>query len=295
MQEKELEIAGGSLHYEIRDGKIAVTGLGGGASQVSVPERIENLPVEIIHKRAFLSKKNLRKVILPDTIREVGDWAFAYCDSLREIALPRSSISFGRSAFLECGNLKEISPRGAGREISLLLAAAVTSLEAYYLLDISEAGSGEWLDKWDQKLFSLLYSPDAEGYAKQVLCGEEDYGSTDFEAFLREKRKKKVRLCTLRLLCPTGLSDERREKLERYLAEHTKGCESDETWQVVLLEHGSDREYYSLFAQLGCLTEENFQAVVADIGEDKPEMKAYFMRWKEEKLGYGDFFEGLEL
>ena len=80
------------------------------------------------------------------------------------------------------------------------------------------------------------------GMQNRFCVGEEDYGSTDFEAFLREKRKKKVRLCTLRLLCPAGLSDERREKLERYLAEHTKGCESDETWQVVLLEHGNDRE-----------------------------------------------------
>lgn len=295
MQEKELVIAGGSLYYEKQRENVVITRIQGMAGEITVPAYIEELPVTVIGKKAFLSRKNLRRVILPETIEEIGDWAFAYCDGLAEISLPPRDIRFGKSVFLECRSLKEISYEGSERSIPVLLAAAVTMFEAYYLLDIVEAGNREWLEKWDARLLSELHALDEEGYAKQVLCGEEDYGSTDLEAFLREKRKRKVRLAFLRLLHPAGLPGEIKRELEAYLRQHTKGCESEETWQVVLEEHGEDREYYALFAELSCATEDNFQLLLADIGADKPEMKAYFMRRKDESIGYTDFFEELSL
>ena len=295
MQERELEIAGGSLYYEKRQEHIVITRLQGLAGEVRVPEEVEGLPVTVIGKKAFLSKKNLRKVFLPESVKEIGDWAFAYCDGLMEVSMPHQAIQFGRSVFLECKSLKKLSFKGSEEQIPYLLAAAVTVLGAPYLLSITEAGSPEWLAKWDIRLLNVLRARDSEGYSKQVLCGEEDYGSTDFEAFLGEKRKHKVRLAFLRLLYPTGLSEEIKEELETYLREHTKGCESEETWQVVLHEHGNDREYYQLFAELSCIGEDKFQSIIADIGDDKTEMKAYFMRYKEEKIGYSDFFDALNL
>lgn len=54
---------------------------------------------------------------------------------------------------------------------------------------------------------------------------------------------------------------------------------------MISREHGNDRKYYQLFAQLDCLTEENFEAVIGDIGQDYPEMKAYFMSIRKKKLG----------
>ena len=296
MQEKELEIAGGSLYYEIRQNYIIITCLQGLASEVKVPEQIEELPVREIAKKAFLSKKYLRKVSLPETVEEIGDWAFAYCDNLEQVILPGQNVRFDKAVFLECGKLKRLYV-GDGTEeaIAALLAAAVTTAQAYYLLDVEEAGSAEWLAKWDARMMELLNRPDEEGFSRQVLCGEEDYGSTDMNVYVNEKRKVKVRLLLLRCLYSIGLDAGTREQLEQYLTAHTKGCASEETWQVIVQEHGNDREYYQLFTELNCLTEDNFDGVIADIGEDYPEMKAYFMRYKEEKIGYTDFFGELEL
>lgn len=293
MQEKELEIAGGSLQYERKDDQITVTGYRGTGSEAEVPERIEGIPVTRIGKKAFLSRKNLRRVILPDTIEEVGDWAFAYCDGLRQVVLPCRNILFGRAVFMECGSLEGISGTAAPEE---LLAAAVTAYDAYYLLNLPEAGSRQWLDKWDNRLMTLMETPDSEGFSKQVLCGEEDYGSTDLEAYISGRRKRKARIAFLRLLFPEGLSEKRRELLEEYLRSHTKGSEAgDEAWQVILREHGEDRNYYELFAELGCVTEENFDGILGEIGEAYPEMKAFFLRNREERLGSRDFFADLEL
>lgn len=293
MQERELVIAGGSLYYGIEGEKITITGFQGAGAEVALPEQIEGVPVARIGRKAFLSRKNLRRLLLPDSIEEIGDWAFAYCGGLAEVRLPCRDIRFGRAVFMECGSLERLTGTHARGE---LLAAAVTALDAYYLLDLLEAGSAEWLAKWDSRLMAVMAAPETEGYSRQVLCGEEDYGSTDLAAYTSGRRRAKVRLALLRLLFPELLAEGSRRLLETYLQEHTRGSAAgEEAWRVVLEEHGSDRRYYKLFAELGCLTEENLGELLGDIGEDYPEMKAFFLRYQEESLGVGDFFETLEL
>ncbi len=188
-------------------------------------------------------------------------------------------------------SLQEAWPRETGR----LLAAAVTQLEAYYLLEPAAVGSPEWLRKWDARLEAVMNADDHEGYSKQVLCGEEDYGSTDLEAFLQAKRQKKVRLAMLRLLCDQGLSNRGRQRLADYLQTHTQGCVSEESWQVMLAEGESHPEYVQLFLQLGCVTEGNVAAMLRQMREDQPQMRAAFLRYQQEKLGYADFFAELSL
>ena len=298
MREKELELAGGSLYYEIKNGKAEITRFQGLASEVWVPDMLDGCPVTTMLKKAFLSKKNLRRVILPDTLEEAGDWSFAYCANLTEVCIPGKELRFGKAVFLECKELKRISMREDGSNPDYqpeLLAAAVKDFEAYYLLDIPAVGSKEWLDKWDSRLAAVLHAPDHEGYSRQVLCGEEDYGSTDLKAYTNGKRKKKVRLVLLRLLFSYGLTDSFKEELEQYLLNHTKGCDSEETWQVVWKEYGNDRAYYSLFAELGCVNSRNLDGILADIGEDLPEMKAYFLRYCEDSSEGRNFFDDLEL
>lgn len=60
-------------------------------------------------------------------------------------------------------------------------------------------------------------------------------------------------------------------------------------------EHGEDSEYYKLFTQIGCLREENFDRILSETGENYPEMKAWFLKYKEKEIGYTDFFEALSL
>lgn len=297
MQQKRFENGKETYYYEIKDGKAHVTGFEGQVSRIELPSGIEGYPVAVIERKAFLSRKSLHAVVLPGTTEEIGDWAFAYCDNLTEISLPGKDIRFGRAAFKNCGKLKRIVARpccGIGSAIAELLAAAVTMLDAYYLLDLPAAGSREWLEKWDSRLCSLLRTADQEGYISQSVYGEEDYIGTDLEEYVSARRKEKVRLAFLRLLHPQALPPELKEELEGYLRRLTKGREEEEAWQVLLQEHGGDREYYSLFAAISCVTEENLEGILADIGEEYPEMKAFFLTL-DKSGGDGDFFAGLEL
>lgn len=285
---------------EAEDG-LQVVSCGGGASLVLVPESVEGKMVTGIAKKAFLSRKNIRELLLPPTIKKIEDWAFAYCGQLEHITLPSGVTELGKAVLMNADALQRIDGvldvrlHQWSEDVAYLLAVAVKDLDAYYLLDLQAAGSKEWFIKWDARLLTVMEEDDNEGYLKQVLCGEEDYGSTDLEAFLSEKRKKKVRLCLLRLQHGQDLKEDMRTYLSKYLQEHTKGCEQEETWQVLLQERNSDKESWDLFLELGCVNAENMEALLADMGENYPEMKAYFLRYKAEKLGYEDFFSGLEL
>ena len=320
----EHAIPEGSLSYTRQGQGLEITQYHGLAGQVVIPGMLpwpaneESLPVRQVGKKAFLSKKYLRSVTIPASVENVGDWAFAYCDSLREVCFEGREVSFGKAVFLECPSLRcirfldgtgeAVGAEAAGKcegvrtpamgkceGVGALLAAAVTQMESPYLLDAKEAGSKEWLGKWDARMLAILNAADDEGYSKQILCGEEDYESADLETYLRNSRKKKVRLLLLRLLWPMGLDEAVGHRLRDYLLAHTAGCASDETWQVVRDEYGDRRQFYELFASLGCLTKENAPAVIAQAPEEHPEMKAFFLRWQAEHFEEKSFFEDLEL
>ena len=104
-----------------------------------------------------------------------------------------------------------------------------------------------------------------------------------------------MRLAFLRLLHSHGLDSSLRAELEQYLRSLTKGQAGEEAWLVVREEHGSHREYYSLFAELGCISQDNFPGILGDIGENSPEMKAFFLKYMGEQRTETDFFDGLEL
>ena len=58
---------------------------------------------------AFAGNSKLKKVKLPDTVREIGDNAFVSCSALQGISLPESLTSIGEHAFLGCESLKTVS------------------------------------------------------------------------------------------------------------------------------------------------------------------------------------------
>ncbi len=292
-----MEIAGGSIRYGIEDGQVRLTGYNGSGTEVIVPERIEGCPVTKVEKKCFLGKRTPVRVVLPDTVEEVGDYCFSGSAALREVSLPGGNMTFGKAPFRNCPELKRINVRGISGKLKVPgeLMALTVEFDSAYLLDTAEAGSAEWYRKWDAKLASELHTPDDEGHTKEVLCGEEDYESTNLEGYVRGKRLLKARHCLIRLLFPERLDKGFGQELETYLLDHTKGAGSEEAWQVILQDYGEEREYYSLFAAIGCVTSDNLDGILTDIGDRYPEMKAYFLRQLNGGRKQEDFFADLEL
>lgn len=291
----ELDVRGGSLTYLINKDEAQVESCHVREAVFEIPDRIENLPVTVISKKAILGNKLLQELILPGELREVGDWAFAHCDRLERVYLKRNPIFFGKGVFKDCRKLHKIYFINEENEkLAGLLAMVPVMLDAEYLLTPVEAGEGAWLEKLDARLFTLLEKPDEEGYLKQVLCGEEDL-MTSLEVYLAGRRKEKAALCYIRLLNDINLKEDLKHCLQDYLKQNTKGCEYEAAWEVVFKEHGQEEEYYRIFADAGCICDNNFEGLLLDMGENNPEMKAWLLRYREANRKTEDFFDRFSL
>lgn len=298
MQEEKLYLGDDTITYHRMADGIRITSYHGNNPVVEVPEQIQDSPVISIGKKAFLGRKSLKKLVLPKTIRQIEDWAFANCDRLEEIVLSGECEEYGKGVFQGCGFLKKILPAEEqdltkeDYQTGSLLAATISLLDAPHLFTPKLAGSSQWLKQWDSKLLQYLNTKDTQGFTVVVLCGEEDYGSDEnsLSYFIRKKRQAKVRLCFLRLLNPVGIQEETQKELRDYLKEHSKGEASEETWQVVLEEHGNEREYYQMMMDCDCIHKDNIEGYLEDLGDSYPEMKSFLLQYKQEKLGVEDFF-----
>lgn len=303
--EQSIKTEQGTIYYTAKEERVTINTYHGNDTVLLIPAEIDTLPVTRIGKKALMNSRQLRRISLPDTMKKLGEWAFAYCPLLEEVELPKRKISMGTGVFLGDKQLSAIVLRtrekDKGKEsdwwsgcietykedTAILLAALPVMESGEYLLDMKEAGRKEWFQAWDACLLKMIDEPDEKGYTDMILCGEEDLNCS-LDLFVREKRKKKVRYCFLRLLRDSELSGQTRQILKNYLLEHTVGKPSMEAWLVLKEEKGHLREYYELYVSLGGLTKENYDATLADLGEKQPEMKAYFMRQYEEMKGKGN-------
>ena len=83
------------------DGQVTVKDYTGSGGAVEIPAAIEGLPVVILDG-VFMSYSSLKKVTIPDTVKEIGSYTFYDCDSLTNIQIPASVTKIESGAFLNC-------------------------------------------------------------------------------------------------------------------------------------------------------------------------------------------------
>lgn len=262
------------------DNGLCITSYEGVEESLSLPSQIENNPVRAIGKKAFLGKRFLRYIELPDTIEEIGDWAFSGCRMLRKVVIPRKEIRFGNQVFQKSGQLQAISFTGCSSELASLLAAAVTVLEAEYLLCPLQAGSDSWYRRFDARLLAFLQESEESALKNLVYCAEEDMGEKQ-EACLRQQAHRKAELAFLRLVCPEGMEPAMYDRLAGYLCKRTKGCREEAAWEVVKESPLHKLQYCGKLYEIGGIHEGNLQEMLEDLGETDVELKAYLLnKWK---------------
>jgi len=78
-------------------------------TSVTIPDSITN-----IGDFAFSGCGNLTSITIPDSVISIGAWAFSGCASLTSVKIPDSVTSIGDFAFNSCDNITEITiPNGA--------------------------------------------------------------------------------------------------------------------------------------------------------------------------------------
>lgn len=85
-----------------------------------------------IEKNAFQNISNIQNLILPSTLKEVGDYAFNNCANLTKVTFKGSDIKLGTRSFSDNNNLKEIHTIRDGTDSKDLLDTKSIGFAAFY-------------------------------------------------------------------------------------------------------------------------------------------------------------------
>jgi hypothetical protein len=93
-----------------KDGKsITIDGYKGSATAVNIPAKIQNLPVTVIDENAFVNKKKITSVTIPNGVTSIGQMAFSGCTGLTgALTIPNSVTSIASGAFYNCTGLTSV-------------------------------------------------------------------------------------------------------------------------------------------------------------------------------------------
>ncbi len=134
-QEKiELEIDGFVFRLQ-KNEELSLDYYQGDESVVTVPADIEGHPVTMLNEYAFAKNETITKVILPESIREIGNGAFGGCPYLEEIVLPSEIELIDSYAFTFCPKLQELHLPEKLRGIHRGTFEGCTSLHTLHLPD----------------------------------------------------------------------------------------------------------------------------------------------------------------
>lgn len=100
-------VLGGIAYRKVDDGYGVYTYTEDLPERVVVPEKIEGTPVTVLLEKCFADSP-VCQVILPDSLHEIGDWAFRNCLNLTEIKVPDHVTEVGYAAFKKCKNLRRL-------------------------------------------------------------------------------------------------------------------------------------------------------------------------------------------
>ena len=97
----------------------------------------------LIEKKAYFGRRDLKKVTIPESVRTVGDWAFASCRNLEEVEFAGEDVILGKAVFQKCERLRKICVKGKHPDAALYLDAAKYD-KAVFDLDahVKEIGEG---------------------------------------------------------------------------------------------------------------------------------------------------------
>jgi hypothetical protein len=112
-----------SFNFTNINGTITVTRYTGSGGAVSIPGKVNGVPVTGIADYAFFSCSSLTSVTIPTNIISIGVNAFASCSGLTNVTLPNGLARIGSAAFSYCASLT-----------SVMIPNSVTNLGDYAFL-----------------------------------------------------------------------------------------------------------------------------------------------------------------
>lgn len=81
----------------------------GNARDIVIPGSVYSSTVVSIADNTFSKNKTIRSVVIPDSVEDIGSYAFYGCTALEKVKLPQSVTQIKAATFYGCDKLEEIT------------------------------------------------------------------------------------------------------------------------------------------------------------------------------------------
>ena len=109
--------------FILNKNEVMITKYTGSDKDVKIPESYENYKVTVLGRSLF-NGKDVTSVEIPDTVKEIQDYAFSSNRSLKSVKLPKNLETIGTNAFFNCSSLESIELPASLKEIGVYAFSA---------------------------------------------------------------------------------------------------------------------------------------------------------------------------
>lgn len=134
------------LIYDYYKDYYSLSGLGSiSDTQIQIASVVNGLDVKVIEREVFRQYNEVTKIIVPDTVEDIGEGAFAECHSLTNIKLSNNITTIKSNTFADCVSLKSIQiPEGVKTLEDYAFSSAIALKEIYIPSTIEVYGIGRY-------------------------------------------------------------------------------------------------------------------------------------------------------
>ena len=103
----------GDYNYVVKNGTVELTAYYGSSSRPIIPTYLDGKKVTKIGDQCFCFNKNIKVIIIPNTVTTIGELAFFGCSNISNVYFSDSVKNIGEGAFDSCSSLKVVYlPKG---------------------------------------------------------------------------------------------------------------------------------------------------------------------------------------
>lgn len=236
----------------------------------------------------------ISSVILPDTVRKIGNCAFYNCRFIKEIEVGTSAAEIGSDVFMNCKHFTKLSVRSGSAKatgIRKMLSQISSDMEVYLKKDGRIEALilfPEYSESYDEIAPAHLFGRNitGEGFRARQCFKEGVFDFAAYDAIFEKARAEEtertlLKMAGARLRYPAGLSEPAKEAYREYVKTHAAGLGS-----IWVMEQNLDMMHFlcreGLFPSVYL-----DEAVGIAVRMKWTEGAASLMRWKREYLEHG--------
>ncbi len=233
-----------------------------------------NEGVTEIEKEAFSRDMRIRRVILPESLREIGEIAFAGCLNLSEVEFNEDLFSIGRKAFYDTGIERLEFKEGPWIVESLAFGFCNQLKQVYFGKKISRVGTFAFhLSALERAVY-----PEGTGavsfysYRNCLNLEHLECDGLDTERVKIKSAERNVVYAFLSASLPKGISI--KEELTEYIKTHSE-------WFAVRAAEKGDTDIFCFLIEKALVSDATFRKLLSM--EISAEIKAVILEYMYEK------------